>query len=225
MLYDNHGRQLRYLRLAVTDRCNLRCFYCMPEEGLKFSARSQILSYEEMTRLVTILAGLGISKVRITGGEPFVRKDLVPFMERLSQIKGIEALNITTNGTDLVRHIPKLKSMGIKSINLSLDTLNKDNFFKLTRRDEFDEVIASYHALIKSGINTKISAVVMEEHNIDDIIDMCHLTKADPVNVRFIEEMPFNGGSKGYTPITWNKDKILNHIKTAYPDLIIKSID
>jgi len=192
----------------------------MPEEGLKFSSRSQILSYEEMIRLVTILADLGISKVRITGGEPFVRKDLISFMEELCRVQGIEAVNITTNGTDLVRHIPKLKKMGIKSINLSLDTLDKANFLKITKRDEFDEVMNAYHALLESGINTKINAVIMEEHNLDDIHGMCELTKNDAVNVRFIEEMPFNGGGKGYTPISWNKDRILAHITEEYPNLI-----
>ncbi len=192
----------------------------MPEEGLQFSNRSQILSYEEMIRLVSILAELGISKVRITGGEPFVRKDLVPFMEQLTAISGIDAVNITTNGTDLARHIPRLKSMGIKSVNISLDTLDKANFFKITRRDEFDEVMNSYRALLGSGIDTKINAVIMEEHNLDDIHGMCELTKTDPVSVRFIEEMPFNGGGKGYTPISWNKDRILAHIKEAYPNLI-----
>jgi cyclic pyranopterin phosphate synthase len=192
----------------------------MPEEGLQFSKRSQILSYEEMTRLVSLLAELGISKVRITGGEPFVRKDLVPFMEKITQIEGIEAVNITTNGTDLVRHIPRLKKMGINSVNLSLDTLDKAKFLKIAKRDEFDEVMNSYRALLDSGIDTKINAVIMEEHNLDDIHSMCELTKIDPVSVRFIEEMPFNGGGKGYTPISWNKDRILTHIKEAYPDLI-----
>ena len=192
----------------------------MPEEGLQFSKRSQILSYEEMTRLVTLLAELGISKVRITGGEPFVRKDLVSFMEQITQIEGIEAVNITTNGTDLVRHIPRLKKMGINSVNLSLDTLDKAKFLKIAKRDEFDEVMNSYRALLDSGINTKINAVIMEEHNLDDIHRMCELTKTDPVSVRFIEEMPFNGGGKGYTPISWNKDRILAHIKEAYPNLI-----
>ena len=192
----------------------------MPEEGLNFSKRSQILSYEEMHRLVTLLASMGISKVRITGGEPFVRKDIVPFMRDLTKINGIEALSITTNGTDLVRHIPALKEMGIHSVNLSLDSLDKDRFFKITRRDEFEEVMISYRALIESGINTKINAVVMEEHNLEDIRLMCDLTRNDPVSVRFIEEMPFNGGSKGYTPIKWNINRILDHIKEAYPDLI-----
>ena len=220
MLYDNHGRQLRYLRLAVTDRCNLRCFYCMPEDGLQFSKRSQILSYEEMNRLVTILADLGISKVRITGGEPFVRKDIMPFMDGLTAIKGIEAVSITTNGTDLIRHIPGLKKMGIKSVNLSLDCLDKERFHQITRRDQFEEVMSSYRALLDNRIKTKINAVVMEEHNLEDILLMCALTKKDPVSVRFIEEMPFNGGSKGYVPINWNMEKILEHIKTTYPDLI-----
>ncbi len=192
----------------------------MPEEGLNFSKRSQLLSYEELHRLVSILSELGISKVRITGGEPFVRKDIIPFMEQLTKIEGIEALSITTNGTDLVRHIPALKAMGIRSVNLSLDSLNKNRFHKITRRDEFEEVMNSYQALIGSGITTKINAVVMEEHNLEDIYLMCELTQNDPVSVRFIEEMPFNGGSKGYTPIKWNKGRILQHIKEAFPNLV-----
>jgi len=219
LLFDNHGRQLNYLRLAVTDRCNLRCFYCMPEEGLNFSKKSQILSYEEMERLIRILAKLGISKVRITGGEPFVRKDLIPFMKTVSGIEGIDRLSITTNGTGPLKQIDALKAMGIHAVNLSLDSLDRDRFHKITRRDEFEQVMTYYRALLDAGINTKINAVVMQEHNLDDILAMCALTIEDNVSVRFIEEMPFNGGSKGYTPIEWDHNRILEHIKSAYPDL------
>ncbi len=192
----------------------------MPEEGLNFSKKSQILSYEEMERLITILSKLGITKVRITGGEPFVRKDLIPFMKTVSSIKGIERLSITTNGTGPLKQIAKMKAMGIHAVNLSLDCLDRERFHQITRRDEFEQVMSYYHALLDAGINTKINAVVMQEHNLQDILPMCNLTVKDNVSVRFIEEMPFNGGSKGYTPIEWNHNKILEHIKATYPNLI-----
>lgn len=220
LLFDNHGRSLNYLRLAVTDRCNLRCFYCMPEEGLNFSKKSQVLSYEEMERLIRILAGLGISKIRITGGEPFVRKDLISFMQIVSKMEGIEKLSITTNGTASLKTVQELKDLGIASVNLSLDSLDKQRFHSITRRDEFDQVMTYYETLLETGINTKINAVVMQEHNLSDILPMCALTRRDEVSVRFIEEMPFNGGSKGYQPIEWNYQRILEHIKVEYPDLI-----
>lgn len=219
LLFDNHGRQLRYLRLAITDRCNLRCFYCMPEEGLNWSKKTQILTYEEMLRLVNILAELGISKVRITGGEPFVRKDLVPFMTELTQIPGIEKVNITTNGTAPLKQVAAMKAIGINAVNLSLDSLDPQRFKDITRRDEFDAVWAFYKELIDQGLTTKINAVVMEEHNLGDLIPMSALTQTDPVNIRFIEEMPFNGGSKGYQPIKWDYRRIIEHIQTEFPDM------
>ena len=219
MLYDNHGRRLNYLRLAVTERCNLRCFYCMPEEGLPWNTKDQILSYEEMLRLVRILADLGISKVRITGGEPFVRRDLIPFMSELSHIDGIEKINITTNGTAPLKHIDAMKAIGINSVNLSMDSLDAARFLAITRRNEFDKVWAFYRGLLEAGINTKINAVVMQEHNLDDIIPMAELTLQDNASIRFIEEMPFNGGSKDYQPIEWNYKKIVSHIQTKYPSI------
>lgn len=219
MLYDNHGRKIDYVRLAVTDRCNLRCFYCMPEEGIKYVKRDQLLSYEEMTRLMYLLANMGIKKVRITGGEPFLRKDMMHFLETLNQIEGIEKINITTNGTLTAPPIPKLKEMGIGTINLSLDTLDKERFFKITRRDQYEEVMETFHALIEHGIKTKLNAVVMEGQNIEDIIPMVALTEKHDVSVRFIEEMPFNGEGSHYPVLNWNHRKILAHIKEAYPDL------
>ncbi|MEL6534367.1 MAG: GTP 3',8-cyclase MoaA [Bacteroidota bacterium] len=219
MLYDNHGRPLRYLRLAITDRCNLRCFYCMPEHGIQFSPKKEVLSFEEMERLVGILVEMGITKVRITGGEPFVRKNLMDFLGRLSQMQGLEQINITSNGTYLAEHVPALMDMGIHSVNLSLDSLNPQRFFEITRRDVFDTVWSAYEALMKHGMKTKINAVVMEEHNLADIIPFSALTEKDKVAVRFIEEMPFNGGSKGYVPIKWNAKRILEEVRTAYPTL------
>lgn len=191
----------------------------MPEEGLKFSHKSKILSFEEMERLTRILAGMGISKVRITGGEPFVRKNIMELIESISLMPGIESVNITTNGTNLVNHLAKLKAIGIDAINLSLDSLDKERFFKITKRDEFDSVMESFHSLMESGITTKINMVVMEEHNLSDILPMCELTRNHPVSVRFIEEMPFNGGGKSYMPIHWNTNRILGHIKGHFPEV------
>jgi len=191
----------------------------MPEEGLSWNTKDQLLTFEEMLRLVSILADLGINKVRITGGEPFVRRDLIPFMADLSQIHGINKVNITTNGTAPLKHIDAMKAIGIHSVNLSLDSLDPARFFAITRRTEFDKVWAFYKGLLEAEIKTKINAVVMQEHNLDDIIPMAELTLKDKANVRFIEEMPFNGGSKGYQPIEWNYKKILEHIQSVFPSI------
>jgi len=181
MLYDNHGREINYLRLAVTDRCNLRCFYCMPEEGIKYMPKKELLSYEEMIRLLTLMAKMGISKVRITGGEPFLRKGMMEFIEQLSNIPGIEKLNITTNGTLTKNLVPDFKKVGISSVNLSLDSLDEKRFFDITRRDNFSTVMDTFHQLLEYNIPTKINAVVMNGRNIDDIIPMvlrkCLLTE------------------------------------------------
>lgn len=216
-LYDNHGRLINYVRLAVTDRCNLRCFYCMPEEGIKYVPKSDLLNYEEMLRLMQVLANLGIEKVRITGGEPFVRKDMMDFLRALRQIEGIRKINITTNGTLTAPLIPELKQLGIDSVNLSLDCLDRERFFQITRRDEFDTVMETFHLLIKHDIPTKINAVVMDGKNIEDLVPMVELTKQYPVSVRFIEEMPFNGEGSHYPVLVWNHKTILDYLKTYFP--------
>ena len=217
-LYDNHGRPINYIRLAVTDRCNLRCFYCMPEEGIKYVAKEALLSFEEMERLIRVLVKMGIEKVRITGGEPFVRRDMINFMERLTQIEGIQKVNLTTNGTVTLQHIDRLKAMGINSVNLSLDCLDKDRFFQITRRDMFDTVMKTFHALLTAGITTKINAVVMDGQNIQDIIPMVELAKNHAVDVRFIEEMPFNGGYKKNLEMYSARD-IYADLEAHFPDL------
>ena len=219
MLYDNHGRLINYIRLAVTDRCNLRCFYCMPEEGIKYVPRQELLSYEELERIVKLLAGLGISKVRLTGGEPFLRKGSMEFIDRLLNIPGVDKLNITTNGTLTAHLIKDLKKMGINSINLSLDSLDPQRFKDITRRDSFGKVMSTFDQLLEHEIPTKINMVVMEGRNTNDIISMAELTKDKPVSVRFIEEMPFNGTGKSTEGLNWNYTKILNHLKAHYPNI------
>ena len=219
VLFDNHGRPLSYLRLAVTDRCNLRCFYCMPEEGVRYLPKRQVLSFEEMERLVRILAGMGISKVRITGGEPFVRQELMAFLRKLRTIDGLDEIALTTNGVLTAPHLPELKNLGIRAVNLSLDTLDRQRFFKITRRDEFDRVRQTLDALLEQDFEVKINAVVMEGQNTDDLFPLTELTRQHPVSVRFIEEMPFNGEGSHYPKLLWNHHRILAELHQFYSDL------
>ena len=191
----------------------------MPEEGIKYLPKKVLLTYEEMLRLCSILATMGISKVRITGGEPFVRNDLMDFLGQLNEIEGIESIHITTNGVLTGKYLHDFSSVGIKSVNLSLDTFDKERFFKITRRDEFEKVKETYYQLLESGIPVKINAVVMEDQNINDLIPLAELTEKDPVDVRFIEEMPFNGEGMHYPKLIWNHNKIIGHIKEKYPNL------
>lgn len=219
MLYDNHGRIINYVRLAITDRCNLRCFYCMPEEGINYVKRAELLSYEEMLLIMDVLVEMGITKVRITGGEPFLRKDFMPFLEKLSEMDGLEKINLTTNGTLTAPAVPRLKELGIDSVNLSIDSLDRERFQKITRRDTFPAVMETFHALLDAGIKTKLNAVVMDGQNIEDIIPMAELTREYPISVRFIEEMPFNGEGAHYAELKWNHRKILEHLRAAFPGL------
>lgn len=219
MLHDNHGRVINYVRLAVTDRCNLRCFYCMPESGIKYVNRDDLLSFEEMERLITVLATHGISKLRITGGEPFVRKGMMEFMTKMAKVSGLDQIHITTNGTFTEDYIPQFKEMGLKSVNLSLDSLDRKRFHDITRRDVFDQVMSTFHSLLNAGIDTKINMVVMEGRNTEDIIPMLELAKSHQVSVRFIEEMPFNGTLGQGNATFWPARKILEHIQEVYPDV------
>jgi len=219
LLIDNHGRKINYLRLAVTDRCNLRCFYCMPEEGLNWLARKELMTFEEMVQICSLLVGMGIEKIRITGGEPFVRKDIMEFLSALSKVKGLNELTITTNGVLTAPYVADLKKFGVKSVNLSLDTLDAGRFFSITRRDEFSNVMQTMEELLKHGIEVKINAVVMEDKNIADIIPLVELTRNLPVSVRFIEEMPFNGDGHGYSGLKWDYVRILEGIKDKFPGL------
>jgi cyclic pyranopterin phosphate synthase len=191
----------------------------MPEEGIDYVDKGELLTYEEMLRMTQLLAGVGISKVRITGGEPFIRKDMMSFLQAVCDIPGIEDVHITTNGTTSAALIPELKAMGISSINLSLDTLDKMKFFEITRRDVFDQVMETMHAILESGIPLKINCVVMDGRNTDDILPLVGLSETHPIGVRFIEEMPFNGTGARSDTFAWNHKQILDVIKTAHPEI------
>ena len=224
MLLDNHNRVINYLRLAVTDRCNLRCTYCMPENGLDWLARKDLMSYEEMLRICSLLVDMGINKIRITGGEPFIRKDIMLFISELAKLNRLEQINMTTNGVLTAPYISEFKRLKIKSCNLSLDTLDRERFFEITRRDELLQVMETLEKLLFYGIETKINAVVMENKNTDEIVNMVEMTKHLPISMRFIEEMPFNGAKNDFSGIKWNFEKILATIKEKYPT-IEKTID
>jgi molybdenum cofactor biosynthesis protein A len=219
LLLDNHGRKINYLRLAVTDRCNLRCFYCMPEEGLNWLSRKELMTYEEMLQACTLLVKMGIEKIRITGGEPFVRKDIMALLTALSKLDGLKELSITTNGVLTAPHVVELKNIGVRSVNLSLDTLDANRFFTITRRDEFANVMETMEELLKHDMEVKINTVVMAGKNTQDIIPLVGLTKDLPVSVRFIEEMPFNGDGHSYSGIVWDYVRIFDEIRQTFPEI------
>ena len=218
-LLDKFGRKITYLRLAVTDRCNLRCQYCMPAQGIDIVDRKELLSYKEMYRITRVLSELGVNKVRLTGGEPFVRKDFINFLESLSFNDKLDEINITTNGALISNHIDKLEGFKIKAVNLSLDSLQKEKFAKITRRDVFDSVYDTFEKLEKSNLKLKLNVVVQSGVNTDEIIDFIELTKNKDIAVRFIEEMPFNGKGQRAMDEIWNFKKILAHIKSHYAEI------
>ena len=218
MLIDNHGRKINYLRLAVTDRCNLRCNYCMPSEGINFVKNDRLLSMSELKKVSEILVSQGIDKIRITGGEPFVRKNLMSLMRHLSKLEGLNDISVTTNATLIGPYIDELKELGITNINVSLDSINRETFERITRRKQFDTVHNNLIRLISEGFNVRINFIVLDGQNEQDIIPILDVMKHHKVSVRFLEEMPFNGGSKNFNTIKWNYKAILEHIAETYPD-------
>lgn len=216
-LIDNFGRQISYVRLAVTDRCNLRCQYCMPAQGIDIVPRKELLTYKEMYRIIRVLTELGVNKVRLTGGEPFVRKDFVSFLEMLSYNDLLDDINITTNGALISKHIKTIEKLKkVKNINLSIDSLHSEKFAKITRRDVFPEVYKTFELLEKSSLNLKLNVVVQSGFNTDEINDFVQLTKDKNIAVRFIEEMPFNGKGQRNAEEVWNYNKILDKIQSKF---------
>ena len=223
-LIDSFGRQINYVRLAITDRCNLRCQYCMPAHGIEIVPRQELLTYKEMYRVIRVLTELGVNKIRLTGGEPFVRKGFVEFLEMLSFNDLLEDINITTNGALIYKHIETLEKLQkVKNINLSIDSLQVDKFNEITRRKAFDEVFKTMEALEKSSMNLKLNVVVQSGINTNEITDFVRLTKDKDIAVRFIEEMPFNGKGQREMQESWNYNKILNEIRSEFDVVEIQS--
>jgi len=190
-LTDQFKRPITYLRISVTDRCNLRCVYCMPEEGLPWIQKAEILTFEEIARIVEAGAAIGVRSIRLTGGEPLIRRDLPKLVRMLDAIPGIDDIALSTNGMMLADQIDALVDAGLRRVNISLDTLREDRFFAIARRPGLDRVLAGIDAALRAGLEpVKINCVVMRGRNDDELADLAALTRDRAIFVRFIELMP-----------------------------------
>lgn len=205
MLTDTFGRKHTYLRISLTERCNLRCKYCMPAEGVSLQPQDQILTFEEIERIARLFIAEGVNKIRLTGGEPLVRKDVNDLIKRLGTIDGLETFAITTNGLLVPKKIAFLKEAGINLMNISLDTLHAKKFEFITRRKGFDIVMKAIDLAIENGYTPiKVNCVVMKGFNENELSDFVSLTRDRPIEVRFIEYMPFDGNG-------WNDGKFVSY--------------
>jgi cyclic pyranopterin phosphate synthase len=218
-LIDGHGRRISDVRVSVTDRCNFRCQYCMPAEGLPWLERDDVLSFEEIVRLVALLADMGISDVRLTGGEPLVRRDFPRLAAMLATVPGVEDLSVTTNGYLLERDAEDLVRAGINRFNVSIDSLQRDRFFEMTRRDALPRVLAGLEALAQfpEAHPIKVNAVAMRGFTEDEALPFAEFARSHPYEVRFIEFMPLDA-DHGWTPDSvLSGDEIRAAIGAVYP--------
>ena len=214
MILDSFGRDHNYLRISLTDNCNLRCFYCMPEEDYEFTPASRLMQFDEIEAIAKIFVAQGVNKIRLTGGEPLVRKDADKIILALSKLP--VPLTLTTNGTRLHEYMDVLKTAKITSLNISLDTLQADKFLLLTRRNQFKQVYENIQLLINNGFQVKVNVVAMKGLNDMEINDFIEWTKDTPVHVRFIEFMPFSGNKWTSNKVfTWQQ--ILQVAQSKYP--------
>ena len=217
MLVDSFDRTIRNLRISITDRCNLRCLYCMPAHP-HWMARKEILTFEELTRLSRVAVSLGVEKIRLTGGEPTVRRDLPDFVRQLSRLEGLKDLSLTTNGILLDKLARPLWDSGLRRINISLDTLKGDRFEEMTRRESFQRTWKGLEAADRAGFSPlKVNVVVIKGHNEDEVVDFARLAREKSWQVRFIEFMPLDAEGN------WNREKvvpaqeIIGRISERYP--------
>jgi len=218
-LVDGHGRAIGDVRVSVTDRCNFRCQYCMPAEGLAWLQRSAVLTYEEIERVVRLLASMGVHSVRLTGGEPLVRRELHELVARLSAIEQLEDLSLTTNGYLLERQVDDLVAAGLRRLNASLDSLAQDRFFELTRRDSLHQVLAGLEAAQRHPElrPIKVNVVALRDFTESEVVRFAEFARENPFEVRFIEFMPLDADQ------AWNLDRVLPNeeiramIDAAYP--------
>ncbi len=202
-LVDGYERLHDNLRISVTDRCNIRCFYCMPEGPIPFLEREEILSFEEIERVARVAVGLGVRKLRVTGGEPLVRKDLPVLVERLCGIEGVEDVGLTTNGVLLAGLAGDLRAAGLRRLNVHLDTLDRERFAKITRRDDFDRVMAGLDRALELGFEVKINAVAVKDLCEPDVVPLARYGRERGVEIRYIEFMPLDAQG------IWDKSRVL----------------
>jgi molybdenum cofactor biosynthesis protein A len=220
-LTDSFGREHNYLRISITEKCNLRCTYCMPENGVVLSPQSQLMTADEVFQIAALFVQNGVDKIRLTGGEPLLRKDFAEILTSMATLP--VKLSITTNAILVDRHIETFKSCGLKDINVSLDTLNTTKFDAITKRDQFSKAMSNIEMLIQEGFKVKLNVVLMKGFNDDEIIDFINYTRDKPITVRFIEFMPFDGNN-------WDKsklvtfDEVLSVVHLNYAEVGVESI-
>ncbi len=210
ILTDSFNRKHTYLRISLIENCNLRCTYCMPEEGLKLTPKSQIMTGDEVYEIAKTFVANGVSRIRLTGGEPLIRKDIKDIIKNLATLD--VSLSITTNAIRLAEFLPFLKEYNVNRLNISLDTLKQDKFKHITRRDYYQKVMDNINLAIKEGFFVKLNIVLIKGFNDNEIIDFIELTKDSAIVIRFIEFMPFDGNK-------WNKEKLVSY------DEIIKKVE
>ncbi|XP_055469963.1 molybdenum cofactor biosynthesis protein 1 isoform X1 [Psammomys obesus] len=218
-LTDSFGRQHSYLRISLTEKCNLRCRYCMPEEGVSLTPKADLLTTEEILTLARLFVKEGVDKIRLTGGEPLIRPDVVDIVARLHQLEGLRTIGVTTNGINLARLLPQLQQAGLNAVNISLDTLVPTKFEFIVRRKGFHKVMEGIHKAIELGYRpVKVNCVVMRGLNEDELLDFVALTEGLPLDVRFIEYMPFDGNKWNFKKMVSYKE-MLDTIQQQWPGL------
>ena len=221
MIQDTFGRQHTYLRISLTERCNLRCTYCMPSDGIPLSPKSHLMTAQEIYTIAQFFVKEGVTKIRLTGGEPLVRKDAPEILEKLASLP-VE-LAISTNAITTNKHIEHFKKLGIRHINVSLDSLIPERFKSITRRDYFDRVYANIFELVENGFEVKLNCVLMKGINEDEIIDFINLSKNHPIHIRFIEFMPFDGNKWNLSKLVSYQD-IMTRVDTAFATADVQRI-
>ena len=213
-IVDRHGRTFNYLRLAVNEFCNLRCIYCMPEEGVPFQSKNKLLSTDEIFRLISIASQLGVSKIRFTGGEPLLRNDIPELIKFSKSQNSIESVHLTTNGLLLEENLSQLELAGLSGINISLDTLNHEKFKKITRRNGLEKVLKGLKKAMNSSIQSvKLNVVALRDFNDNELMDFVALTKDNNITVRFIELMPFDSHQIWKTGKFYKADHIVEDLQ------------
>lgn len=221
MIKDTFGRQHNYLRISLTERCNLRCTYCMPSDGIPLSPKAHLMTAQEIYTIASSFVHAGVTKIRLTGGEPLVRKDAPEILEKLALLP--VDIAISTNAVTTHRHIDSFKKLGINHINVSLDTLIPERFKTITRRDYFERVYANIFELVENGFEVKLNCVLIKGVNDDEIIDFIKLSEKHPIHIRFIEFMPFDGNQWDMSKLV-SYQKIMDCVHTAFAKADIKRI-
>ena len=217
---DQHGRSFNYLRIAVNEKCNLRCIYCMPEKGISFEPQDKLLTRKEVIRVIQVVAKLGVNKIRFTGGEPLIRKDLVELVSGAAETPGIDSINLTTNGILLANSAKSLKDGGLTGVNVSIDTLEKEKYTEITRRDYIDQACKGLEAAKRVGISSiKVNVVALRGFNDHELSNFVHMTKDYPLTVRFIELMPFDAQQIWKTGRFFRAENINAELIKLFPEI------